>query len=87
MNEGSAWKLIQASLELGLVLSSPLLLSITVVGLATSVFQALTQLQEQTVGFVVKAATTMAILWLLGPWMLHRLSHNLEQVLLALAGP
>lgn len=69
---------------MGLWISAPMLLAITIVGLITSILQALTQIQEQTVGFVVKVATTLLCLWLLGPWMLHRLSDNLQRVLLAL---
>lgn len=87
MNEGSAWALIQRTLELGLIVCSPLLLAITAVGLMTSIAQALTQLQEQTVGFVLKTATTLLGLYFLGPWILHRLSENLQHVLLALGEP
>jgi len=70
---------------MGLWISAPILLSIATAGLVTSILQALTQIQDQTVGFVVKVAITLLYLWLLGPWMLHRLSDNLQSVLLALA--
>lgn len=81
MSEASAWKFILSSLELATLISLPLLAGITVAGLLTSVAQALTQLQEQTVGFVMKVLVTLAFLRFLGPWQLHLLSENLKHVL------
>lgn len=85
MNEAQAIDLIRKGLQIGLWVIGPTLLAITAAGLLTSVTQALTQIQEQTVGFVVKVAVTIACLWFMGPWMLHRLADHLRSVLEAIA--
>lgn len=86
MNEAQAINLIHQGLQVGLWVIGPILLAITAAGLLTSVIQALTQIQEQTVGFVVKVAVTITCLWVMGPWMLHRLADHLRGVLEAIAG-
>ncbi|MCK8782769.1 flagellar type III secretion system protein FliQ [Roseomonas sp. NAR14] len=59
----------QESLWLALQLAGPLLLALLLVGLAVAVFQALTQINEQTVSFLPKLGVLLALLLLLGPNM------------------
>jgi flagellar biosynthetic protein FliQ len=56
-----------------LVIAGPILGAGLVVGLAVSVFQAVTQIQEMTLTFIPKLIAVLAILALLGHWMLARL--------------
>ena len=63
----------RSALELTLALAGPVLLFGLVAGLAVSVFQALTQINEITLTFIPKIAATLAALVLFGPWMLARL--------------
>jgi flagellar biosynthetic protein FliQ len=63
----------RSALELTLALAGPVLLFGLVAGLAVSVFQALTQINEITLTFIPKIAATVAALVLFGPWMLARL--------------
>jgi flagellar biosynthetic protein FliQ len=51
----------------------PMLLAGLVVGLIVSVFQAVTQIQEQTLAFIPKVVALVAIMALFGPWMLGQL--------------
>jgi flagellar biosynthetic protein FliQ len=51
----------------------PLLLAGLTVGLVVSVFQAVTQIQEQTLTFIPKILATFAVLLIGGPWMLNQL--------------
>jgi flagellar biosynthesis protein FliQ len=48
----------------------PLLLVGLVIGLAVSVFQAVTQIQEQTLSFIPKVLGLVAVIAIAGPWML-----------------
>jgi flagellar biosynthetic protein FliQ len=43
------------------------------VGLIVSVFQAVTQIQEQTLAFIPKIIAIAAVLVILGPWMLGQI--------------
>jgi flagellar biosynthetic protein FliQ len=52
-------------------LASPILLTVMVIGLAVSLFQAVTSIQEQTLTFVPKVIGVVALLVILLPWMLR----------------
>lgn len=65
--ESFAIDVTQKSLMLVLILSAPPVLVAMVIGLIISLFQATTQIQEQTLTFVPKMAAVVVILALLGP--------------------
>lgn len=52
----------------------PILLASLIVGLVVAIFQAATQISEQSIGFTLKLAVTGIMLVILGPWMLETLS-------------
>ncbi|GGM21460.1 flagellar biosynthetic protein FliQ [Paraliobacillus quinghaiensis] len=56
-----------------LMVSGPLLLLALGVGLLVSIFQATTQIQEQTLAFIPKIAAVLIGLIFFGPWMLVRM--------------
>ena len=70
MSEDVVLQLGQNALKTLAMLSAPLLLSTLVIGLIISIFQALTQINENTLTFVPKMAVIAIILLLAGPWML-----------------
>ncbi|NBD22455.1 flagellar biosynthesis protein FliQ [Paenibacillus glycinis] len=53
--------------------SAPMLLIGLIVGLIVSIFQATTQIQEQTLAFVPKVAAVLLSILLFGPWILNTL--------------
>jgi flagellar biosynthesis protein FliQ len=54
---------------IALQIAGPFLLSSLIVGMAVSVFQAVTQINESTLSFVPKVLVVAGSLALLGPWM------------------
>jgi len=60
----------QQAIEMTLLLSAPLLLSALVIGLIVSIFQAATQINEQTLSFIPKLVGIFLVLVLSGPWMM-----------------
>ena len=66
-------ELTTAAVELALKVALPLLLVGLGVGLLVSIFQAITQIQEQTLSFIPKILATVAVLVVGGPWMLDQL--------------
>jgi len=58
---------------IGLEIVGPLLLVILSVGLIVGTLQAATQVQDQSVGFVVRLLAVVVSLVVLLPWMLDRL--------------
>ncbi len=74
MNEDLVIQLGQDALKTLAMVSAPLLLSTLIIGLIISIFQALTQINENTLTFVPKMAVIAIVLILAGPWMLDTLS-------------
>ena len=68
-----ASELIRATLLLALITSAPLLVVGLVVGLLISLFQAVTQIQEQTLVFVPKIVSMVAVAVFVMPWVCQRL--------------
>ncbi|MEZ4459413.1 MAG: flagellar biosynthesis protein FliQ [bacterium] len=62
-------QLMREAMLLVLVVSAPPLLTSMLVGLVISIFQATTQIQEQTLTFVPKLVAVFASLALAGPWI------------------
>lgn len=52
---------------------SVLIVPSLIVGLVVSVFQAATQINEQTLSFLPRLLTTLVTLLVAGPWLLSRL--------------
>ena len=52
------------------MISLPVLLTVLVVGLVVSIFQAVTQINENTLSFVPKLIAAVLVFAIAGPWML-----------------
>ena len=65
--------LLQATVQVSLLLSAPVLATALFSGLLISVFQAATQINEQTLTFVPKIVLTLAVFALLFPWIMGKL--------------
>ncbi|HEY4664967.1 MAG TPA: flagellar biosynthesis protein FliQ [Comamonas sp.] len=58
------------ALTLLLMISLPVLLTVLAVGLVVSIFQAVTQINENTLSFVPKLIAAVLVFLIAGPWML-----------------
>lgn len=52
------------------------------IGLAVSVFQAATQINEQTLSFLPRLITTLVTIMMIGPWLLTTLLEYFERLIL-----
>ncbi|MEO8409734.1 MAG: flagellar biosynthesis protein FliQ [Propionivibrio sp.] len=59
------------AVEMTFILAGPLLLAALAIGLIVSIFQAATQINEQTLSFIPKLMGIFIVLILAGPWMLQ----------------
>ena len=71
MNPEFAIELLKTMIFQALALSAPFLITAMVIGLAVSLFQAVTSIHEQTLTFVPKALAIVGVLVVLLPWMLR----------------
>lgn len=71
MTENQVLYLAKEAIGTGLLVGAPVLVVSLLVGLIISIFQAMTQIQEQTLSFIPKIIAIAVVLVLLGPWMLE----------------
>ena len=84
MNTQAVLTIAQQALFVTVLVSAPLLLTALVVGLAVSVFQAATQINEMTLSFIPKLLAMLAALVIGGPWMLQILIDYTRRLLQSL---
>lgn len=71
MTPDSVMQLGDQALQVTVMLAAPILLSALAIGLLVAMFQAATQINEQTLSFVPKLLITVVVLSVAGPWMLR----------------
>jgi flagellar biosynthesis protein FliQ len=59
----------QQGIKIALMLASPMLLGALIVGILVSLFQAVTQINEQTLSFIPKIIVIVGALVIFAPWM------------------
>ena len=70
MDEALFLTVFQKAIMLIMIIGAPILLSAIVVGLAISIIQSVTQIQEQTLTFVPKIFAALLVLVVAAPWMI-----------------
>jgi len=70
VTEGYVVTLGQNALYTALLIAAPLLGISLIIGLVVGIFQATTQLQDQTLSFVPKIIAVLVAVVLLAPWMM-----------------
>ncbi|ALC86017.1 MULTISPECIES: flagellar biosynthesis protein FliQ [Bacillaceae] len=74
MNNEMVISIAERAIWVILLTSGPLLLIALITGLAVSIFQATTQIQEQTLAFVPKIIAVLVGIVFFGPWMLSQVT-------------
>jgi flagellar biosynthesis protein FliQ len=74
MSEIMIMSIVKDAIYTGLLVSAPVLIVSLVIGLLISIFQATTQIQEQTLTFVPKLIGIAIVVIVGGSWMLSTLS-------------
>jgi flagellar biosynthetic protein FliQ len=73
MTQDTVVSVAVSAMELALKVGAPIMLVALVIGLGVSVFQAVTQIQEQTLSFIPKVVGMAVLVVVAGPWMLGQL--------------
>ncbi|HBL35890.1 MAG TPA: flagellar biosynthetic protein FliQ [Firmicutes bacterium] len=71
MDDVTVVAIIRQGITTVLVVAGPMLGVGMIIGLLVSIFQATTQIQEQTLTFIPKLLGIFATLVIIGPWMLR----------------
>ncbi|HSP00625.1 MAG TPA: flagellar biosynthesis protein FliQ [Thioalkalivibrio sp.] len=73
------------AVEMVLLLAAPMLLAGLVIGLMVSIFQAATQINEQTLTFVTKIVAVLSALLFFAPWMIRMMTTFTQEIITAIA--
>lgn len=74
----------QQGLYILMLVAAPTLITVLVVGVLVSVFQAATQINESTLSFVPKVVAAVLVLSITGPWMVTTLVDYIRRTLMAI---
>jgi flagellar biosynthetic protein FliQ len=80
MNPESVMTMGRHAMEVTLMIAAPLLLVALIIGLVVSIFQAATQINEQTLSFIPKLVGIFVALVVAGPWMLSVMLDYMREV-------
>lgn len=80
MSEDMVVGIIKDAIQTGLLISAPILIVSVLVGLIISIFQATTQIQEQTLTFVPKLIAIAIVGLFTGVWMLNQMVDFTERI-------
>lgn len=76
-----AVEIVREALYLILLLVSLIITPSLIVGLIVSVFQAATQINEQTLSFLPRLLVTITVIIVMGPWMAQRLIEYFDRLI------
>lgn len=86
MSPGTAVDLIREGMSLIVLLALVIIGPGLAIGLIVSVFQAATQINEQTLSFLPRLIVTLLVIMAFGPWMLTRLMDHFHGLFMDIPG-
>jgi flagellar biosynthetic protein FliQ len=81
MNQSQLIDIFQQMVWIMVLVSSPILITSMVVGVIISIFQAVTQIQEQTLTFVPKIMIGLFVFIFTSPWLVDTMVTYTQQIM------
>ena len=69
------------AVKVGLTLAAPMLVSALIIGILVSLFQAVTQINEQTLSFIPKILVIVAAIVIFSPFMVDTITNFTEELI------
>lgn len=86
MDQGQVLEVFQSAMYVAFKIAAPLLIVSILIGLVIAIFQAATQIHEQTLTFVPKVIVLSLMLLALGSWMITTFSEFFNQIFDLISG-
>ena len=80
MDTTQAMDLVRDAVGIAIKLSAPMLVLSMLVGVVVAIFQAVTQIHEQTISFVLKLIVVVGVLLIGGGWMMDTLQDYTREI-------
>lgn len=84
MENEFAVEVVNQGIRVALMLSAPMLIGALLVGVLVSIFQAVTQINEQTLSFIPKILVIIAALVIFSPWMMETMVSYTQELFLSI---
>lgn len=84
MNQDFILDITNQSIKTIALLSAPMLLGALVIGILVSIFQAVTQINEQTLSFIPKIIVIGAALVIFSPWMIETMTAFTRDIIISI---
>lgn len=84
MSNDFAIQIGRDALSMVMMVSAPMLILGLIVGVAVSIFQATTQIQEQSLAFIPKIIAVFIAVLVFGPWMLSLMVGYTREIYMSL---
>lgn len=85
MSQNLVMSILKDAIQTGLMVAAPILIVSLVVGLIISIFQATTQIQEQTLTFVPKLIAIAVVGLIAGNWMMQTIVSFTQRIFSVIA--
>lgn len=86
MTPDTVLTIVEQALEVGVMVSAPMLGAALVTGLLVSLFQAATQINEMTLSFIPKLLVLVVVLVVAGPWMINLMVDYMRRLFSSIPG-
>ena len=80
VNAGEVADIMRDAVGIAIQLAGPALILSLLVGVLVAIFQAVTQIHEQSLGFMLKLIVVIAVLLIGGGWMLETLQDYTKEI-------
>jgi flagellar biosynthetic protein FliQ len=84
MGQDGVIDILNQAIRIGLMISAPMLLGALFMGIVISLFQAVTQINEQTLSFIPKIIVIFGILILCAPWISQTMTSFTQDLFLSI---
>ena len=84
MENQFAIEIVSRAIRVTLMLAAPMLIGALVVGILVSIFQAVTQINEQTLSFIPKILIIIAALVIFSPWMMEVMMNFTQDLIISI---
>ena len=85
MDTAAVGDVLRSAMVVTLKLGGPMLVLSMLVGVIVAIFQAVTQIHEQTLSFILKLVVVIAVLLIGGGWMLETLIEFTQSIFALIA--
>ncbi len=82
MENDFAYDIAAQAIRVTLMVSAPMLIGALLIGILVSIFQAVTQINEQTMSFIPKILVIVGALVIFSPWMIDTLTTFTRELIL-----